>query len=241
MRINKYLCECGICSRREADVMINAGRVFVNGIPADPGMQVTESDLVTVDSRPVNINKEKTYLAFNKPAGIVCTSDTREPDNIIDFIGYGRRITYAGRLDKDSEGLILLTDDGDLINLLMSASERHEKEYIVSTASDITDAQIKRMAGGLHLEEIGMDTRPCRVEQSGRREFHITLTQGINRQIRRMCKAVDLRVVSLKRVRIANIRLGNLKKGKYRKLSSAELSELKKIIGCRRTIQPKTE
>ena len=230
MRINKYLCECGICSRREADAFILEGRVTLNGRQAEPGSQVKEGDRVLLDGRPVAVRKEKGYLAFNKPKGIVCTADRREPGNIIDFVGYERRITYAGRLDKDSEGLIILTDDGDLINLLMSASKHHEKEYVVTTASPVSREQIKQLSSGLHLEEIGMDTRPCKVVKSGEREFRIILTQGINRQIRRMCKAVGLRVVSLTRIRIANIELGKLKCGKYRKITGKELETLKKLI-----------
>lgn len=234
MRINKFLCECGICSRREADIIINDGRVTVNGLPAENGMQVDEGDIVTVDSAVVHLKKEKIYLAFNKPKGIVCTADRREPDNIIDYIGYEKRITYAGRLDKDSEGLIILTDDGDLINLLMSASERHEKEYVVRTASGVSRDQVNKLSGGLHLEEINMDTRPCRVIKTGDNELHITLTQGINRQIRRMCKAVGLRVTSLRRIRIANVKLGKLGPGKYRNLTGSELQELKRIINSGR-------
>ena len=229
MRINKFLSECGVCSRREADILIENGDVFVNGERAVPGMQTGDADSVTVKGRPVKV-VEKTYLAFNKPRGIVCTSEKREPDNLMDYIGYHKRITYAGRLDKDSEGLLLLTDDGDLIDALMTGSNGHEKEYVVRVAGGLSDEKIRELSGGVFLKEINRRTRPCTVKRSGENEFHIVLTQGINRQIRRMCKNVGLRVVFLKRIRIGNIFLKDLPTGKYRELTEGELNGLRRLV-----------
>ena len=228
MRINKYLSECGVCSRREADILIENGDVLVNGEPAIPGVRIGSGDIVKVKDKIVNI-VEKTYLAFNKPKGIVCTSEKREPNNLIDYLGYHKRITYAGRLDKDSEGLLILTDDGNLIDALMTGSNGHEKEYVVRVARDLTDEKLKRLEKGVYLSEINRKTKPCKVRRSGEFEFHITLTQGINRQIRRMCKNVGLRVVFLKRIRIANIKLGELGSGEYRELTDSEIKELRKL------------
>ncbi len=228
MRINKYLSECGVCSRREADILIEKGDVFVNDKPAVPGAQIGDGDIVKVKDKIVNI-VEKTYLAFNKPKGIVCTSEKREPNNLIDYLSYHKRITYAGRLDKDSEGLLILTDDGNLIDALMTGSNGHEKEYVVRVARDLTDEKLKRLEKGVYLAEINRKTKPCKVRRSGELEFHITLTQGINRQIRRMCKNVGLRVVFLKRIRIANIKLGELESGEYRELTDSEIKGLRKL------------
>ncbi len=228
MRINKYLSECGVCSRREADILIEKGDVFVNDKPALPGAQIGDGDIVKVKDKIVNI-VEKTYLAFNKPKGIVCTSEKREPNNLIDYLSYHKRITYAGRLDKDSEGLLILTDDGNLIDALMTGSNGHEKEYVVRVARDLTDEKLKRLEKGVYLAEINRKTKPCKVRRSGELEFHITLTQGINRQIRRMCKNVGLRVVFLKRIRIANIKLGELESGEYRELTDSEIKGLRKL------------
>ncbi len=228
MRINKYLSECGVCSRREADILIEKGDVFVNDKPAVPGAQIGDGDIVKVKDKIVNI-VEKTYLAFNKPKGVVCTSEKREPNNLIDYLSYHKRITYAGRLDKDSEGLLILTDDGNLIDALMTGSNGHEKEYVVRVARDLTDEKLKRLEKGVYLAEINRKTKPCKVRRSGELEFHITLTQGINRQIRRMCKNVGLRVVFLKRIRIANIKLGELESGEYRELTDSEIKGLRKL------------
>ena len=228
MRINKYLSECGVCSRREADILIENGDVLVNGEPAIPGVRIGSGDIVKVKDKIVNI-VEKKYLAFNKPKGIDCTSEKREPNNLIDYLGYHKRITYAGRLDKDSEGLLILTDDGNLIDALMTGSNGHEKEYVVRVARDLTDEKLKRLEKGVYLSEINRKTKPCKVRRSGELEFHITLTQGINRQIRRMCKNVGLRVVFLKRIRIANIKLGELGSGEYRELTDSEIKELRKL------------
>lgn len=230
VRINKYLSECGVCSRREADSFIEKGLVRVNGRPAEPGMQVEEGDEVTVKGTPVHPVQEKTVLAFNKPKGIVCTAEKREKNNLADYLDYPKRVTYAGRLDKDSEGLLLLTDDGDLIDALMTGSNGHEKEYVVRVAHTLTDEKINRLAQGVYLAELDRTTKPCKVWRTGEDEFHIILTQGINRQIRRMCKNTDLRVTSLKRIRVANIRLGDLKSGEYRELTKEELAGLRRIV-----------
>ena len=227
MRINKYLSECGVCSRREADALIEAGVVFINGQIAKCGMQADERDEVTVNGKSVHPLAKKTYLAFNKPRGIVCTSEKREKNNLIDYLKLNKRLTYAGRLDKESEGLLILTDDGYLIDALMTGRNGHEKEYVVVVNRSITDDDIKRLAGGIYLKELDVATRPCKVWRSGRNEFHIILTQGINRQIRRMCEAMGMRAVSLKRIRIENIMLGNLKVGEVRTLTSSEIKELK--------------
>ena len=230
MRINKYLSECGVCSRREADVLIEEGRITVNGKTAIYGMQINDADAVCVDGRTVKPLAEKTYILFNKPRGIVCTAEKREENNIIDFLKLKKRVTYAGRLDKDSEGLIILTDDGDLIDALMTGSNGHEKEYVVTTAQPVTDEKIKALSSGVYLKEINRRTLPCRVWRSGKNEFHIILTQGINRQIRRMCKNVGLGVLQLKRIRVENIELKGLRTGQYRNFTDAELKGLKERI-----------
>lgn len=229
MRINKYLSECGVCSRREADVLIEEGLVMVNETKALFGMQVEENDLVTVRGEKVCRPEKHVYLAFYKPVGIVCTAEKKEKNNLIDFLNYPRRITYAGRLDKESEGLLLLTDDGDLIDALMTGSNGHEKEYVVTVAHSLTKEKLQKMAAGLYLEDIKRRTKPCKVWKSGEQEFHIVLTQGINRQIRRMCKQVGLRVTRLERIRIGEIRSGNLAAGKYRELNEEEFFWLKKL------------
>ena len=228
MRINKFLSECGVCSRREADMLIEAGDVIVNGRAAAFGMQIEVGDTVSVRGKAVRPLEKKTYLAFNKPRGIVCTSEKREANNLMDFLKLEKRVTYAGRLDKDSEGLLILTDDGDLIDALMTGSNGHEKEYVVRTAQTIADEKLKALGAGVYLKEINRTTLPCKVWRTGENEFHIILTQGINRQIRRMCRNTGLRVVSLKRVRIENIKLGGLKTGAYRSLTEEELKELRR-------------
>ncbi len=230
LRINKYLAECGLCSRREGDLLVQQRRVFVNGQPAEPGTRVRPGDEVTADGKCVTPVPEKTYLAFHKPAGVVCTFDRREPGNLAEYLHYPGRITYAGRLDKQTEGLLLLTDDGDLIHLLMSASGGHEKEYVVTARENIREEQLKTLRAGIRLEEIHRDTRPCKAWKTADRECHIVLTEGINRQIRRMCSAVGIRILRLQRIRIENILLGDLPKGAYRPLSCPELLELKRLV-----------
>lgn len=230
-RLNKYLSDSGVCSRRAADIAIEAGEVTVNGEPAVMGMKVTVSDEVRYKGQIVsNVGKKNILLAYNKPAGIVCTAEKREKNNIIEHINYPERIYPIGRLDKDSTGLILLTNQGDLVNKIMKAVNAHEKEYIVTVDKDITADFIKNMSNGVYLEELDVTTRKCRVTKTGPREFRIILTQGLNRQIRRMCQTFGYRVRTLKRVRIMNIELGNLKEDTYRDVNSKEIKELMKML-----------
>ncbi|TWO32520.1 pseudouridine synthase [Seonamhaeicola sediminis] len=241
-RINKYLSEVGYCSRREADKLIEAGRVTVNGNIPEKGTKLSSDDKVYVDGTLVKNTKNKfTYLAFNKPVGIVCTTDTRiEKDNIIDYINYHKRIFPIGRLDKPSEGLILLTDDGDIVNKILRASNNHEKEYIVTVDKPISQTFVERMSKGIYLEELKQTTKPCIVKKLNSNKFKIILTQGLNRQIRRMCSHLNYEVLTLKRIRIMNIKL-DLSVGKYRELSKEEYKELSKLISdSTKEFKPKT-
>lgn len=231
MRINKYLSECGYCSRREADRRIEEGRVFINGIPADKGAQVEAGDSVFADGYEIKPLAKHTYLAFYKPRGVVCTLSEKEGKSLRAYLDMPGHITYAGRLDKESEGLLLLTDDGDLIDRLMTGRNGHEKEYVVTVRGELTEEKMARMRSGMHLEEIDRDTRECKAWITDDQEFHIILTQGINRQIRRMCKAVRLQVLQLKRIRVENIELGTLRSGQYRNLTAEETKELLKRAG----------
>ena len=228
-RINKYLSEVGFCSRREADKLIEAGRVTINGVIPEMGTKISTSDIVEVDGKPIIDSKESfVYLAFNKPIGIVCTTDTNvEKDNIIDFIKYPKRIFPIGRLDKPSEGLILLTDDGDIVNKILRASNNHEKEYIVKVDKPISQTFVERMSGGIPI--LDRVTKKCKVEKLSTYEFRIILTQGLNRQIRRMCEYLNYEVETLKRVRIMNIKL-DIPVGEYRELTIEELKELNGLI-----------
>ena len=230
-RINKFLSEIGYCSRREADKLIEAGRVTVNGNIPEKGTKLTLEDIVAVDGTEVgNTKKEFVYLAFNKPVGIVCTTDTRvEKDNIIDFINYHKRIFPIGRLDKPSEGLILLTDDGDVVNKILRASNNHEKEYIVKVDKPISQTFIEHMSRGIYLKDLGQTTQPCKVKKMDKFTFKIILTQGLNRQIRRMCEYLSYEVQTLKRVRIMNIKL-DIPLGRYRELTKEEFTELNKLL-----------
>jgi len=230
-RINKYLSEIGYCSRREADKLIAAGRVTINGKVPEMGTKIAPDDVVAVDGTILKDKKDSfVYLAFNKPIGIVCTTDTRvEKDNIIDFINYPKRIFPIGRLDKPSEGLILLTDDGDIVNKILRASNNHEKEYIVTVDKPISQTFIKHMSQGIYLEELKITTKKCKVEKLGTYEFKIILTQGLNRQIRRMCEYLNYEVQTLKRIRIMNIKL-DVPIGKYRELTKEEFNELNQLI-----------
>jgi len=229
VRLNKYLSEIGHCSRRAADKLIDAGRIQVNGQKVVMGQKVTSKDRIEVDGILVEDHRERNvYLAFNKPVGIVCTTDTRvEKDNIIDYINYPSRIFPIGRLDKPSEGLILLTNDGDIVNKILRARNNHEKEYIVTVNKPITEEFIEKMANGIPI--LDTVTRKCEVKQLHKKEFRIVLTQGLNRQIRRMCEYLDYRVVKLRRVRIMNIDL-NIGVGKYRDLTKKELNELNQLL-----------
>ena len=229
-RINKYLSEVGYCSRRKADRLIEAGKVTVNGKISEIGAKVDETDHVEVEGQIIekSKNKKNIYLAFNKPVGIVCTTDKRvETDNIIDFIKYPQRIFPIGRLDKSSEGLIFLTNDGDIVNKILRARNNHEKEYIVSVNRIINKDFIQSMSNGVEILET--ITKNCLVKQLGPKKFRIILTQGLNRQIRRMCESLGYRVKSLKRVRIMNIKL-DLPTGKYRELTKEEILELNKLL-----------
>ncbi len=230
IRINKYLSEVGYCSRRAADKLIEEGKVTINGKIPEVGTKVQEGDQVEVKGQRIEkpTKQKNIYLAFNKPVGIVCTTNRRvEPDNVIDFIKYPKRIFPVGRLDKHSEGLIFLTNDGDIVNKILRARNNHEKEYIVSVNRPINRDFIERMSNGVEI--LGTITTNCFVEQLGPKEFRIILTQGLNRQIRRMCNSLGYRVRSLKRVRIMNINL-DLPIGKYRELTKEELSELNGLL-----------
>jgi 23S rRNA pseudouridine2604 synthase len=224
VRLNKYLSETGACSRREADAWIEAGRVQVNGTTAVLGTQVADGDEVLLDGRPVAARPARVYLALNKPVGIECTTDREVRDNIVDFVAHRERIFPIGRLDKDSEGLILLTNDGDIVNRVLRAEHEHEKEYIVSVDRPLTPEFLEGMARGVPI--LGTVTNPCRVRQVGRNTFRIVLTQGLNRQIRRMCEHFDYTVRRLQRVRIMHIHLGDLPVGKWRPLTEAEIRPL---------------
>lgn len=231
IRLNKFIAECGICSRRDADKLIESKRVIVNGEIATQGIKVSSCDEIIVDGKPLKHKNSKVVLAYYKPVGVVCTEKDKFADKkITDMINFPVRVTYAGRLDKDSEGLILLTNDGDLINDLMKASNFHEKEYEVKINREITEDFLNKMASGVFLKELNITTRPCKVEKLGKYTFKIVLTQGVNRQIRRMCKANNCYVTHLKRVRIANIELANLQNGQFRELSQIELQTLYKEI-----------
>ena len=230
IRLNKYLSDAGVCSRREADKLIESGKVFVDGKRAEMGMKVSEGQKVCVGKKEIQPkNKdEMVLLAVNKPVGIVCTEEKREKNNIINFLKYPTRVTYIGRLDKDSEGLLLMTNNGDIINKMMRSGNQHEKEYKVTVNKPITPEFIERMANGVPI--LDTVTRKCKVEQIGKYKFRIILTQGLNRQIRRMSEYLGYKVTKLERVRVMNIELGNLRPGEYRKVSEAEIAELFELI-----------
>jgi 23S rRNA pseudouridine2604 synthase len=224
MRINKYLSERGLCSRREADSWVEAGRVNINGVVATLGTQVQSGDEVRVDGRRVGGETAHVYIALHKPPGIECTTDTRVPDNVIEFVSHRERIFPIGRLDKNSEGLLLLTNDGDIVNELLRARHGHEKEYVVTVDRPVTDEFVKAMAGGVEI--LDQMTAPCQVHRVGKNVFRIILTQGLNRQIRRMCEVFGYTVRRLVRVRFVNIHLEGLSPGRWRDLSRAELAAL---------------
>ena len=241
VRLNKYLAEAGIASRRAADEMIAAGRVSVmhagNTAEAEAGMRILMGDRVFVDGKEVGGAEEKVYLILNKPKGLVCTADPEEPDNVISYVNHKARLTYAGRLDKDSRGLLLLTNDGDLIDKMMRARNRHEKEYRVRLKDEVTEGFLYRMRRGVVIRVPDADheihrikTRSCEAEKVGDHEISLTLTQGLNRQIRRMCFALGQQVTDLKRVRIMNIRLGDLPEGQWRELTAEEVNGLRQAL-----------
>ncbi|MBD5135725.1 MAG: pseudouridine synthase [Lachnospiraceae bacterium] len=228
IRLNKFLSDSGVCSRREADRLIEAGKVMVDGVKAQKGMKVSQGQVITCNGVQVKREEELVLIAFNKPVGIECTSDRSNPDNIIDYIHYPKRIYTIGRLDKNSQGLILLTNDGNIVNKISKSVNGHEKEYIVKVNKPVTKEFITKMQGGVKI--LDRYTRPCRVKQEKKDVFRIVLTQGMNRQIRRMCEALGYKVLELKRVRIMNITLGNLKTGTYRNVTKDELNGLLKLI-----------
>jgi len=224
VRLNKHISETGVCSRREADKWIEAGRVTLNGAPATLGHKVAPGDEVRIDGSLVGAKKKAIYIALNKPVGITCTTEAHVEDNIVQFVGHSERIFPVGRLDKDSEGLILLTNDGDIVNEILRSENEHEKEYVVSVNRPITDLSLKMLASGVKI--MGMTTKPCRVQRVDAETFRLVLTQGLNRQIRRMCSALGYRVRRLQRVRIISIHVGALRAGEWRYLSDAEVAGL---------------
>ena len=226
VRINKFLSEAGVCSRREADRKIENGEITINDRVATMGDRVHENDVVYVNGRPVQKEEEMILFVLNKPAGIVCTAEKREKNNVIDFMKYPKRIYPIGRLDKDSEGLLLMTNNGELVNKIMRAGNHHEKEYIVTVNKPVTDSFVRGLAGGVPLVELNTTTRKCKVEKIGNRKNRIILTQGLNRLIRRMCEYFGYRVEKLERVRIMNITLGDLKPGQYREVTAEEYENL---------------
>lgn len=229
VRLNKYISDAGYCSRREADEYIETGRVYINRVEAKIGSRVSEGDIVTVDGERVGRkNKRRVYIAFNKPVGVTSTTNSEDKSNIVDFIGHGERIFHIGRLDKDSEGLIFLTNDGDVVNKILRAGNNNPKEYVVSVNKPITGEFITKMSTGVNI--LGTTTKPCKVFRQGDTRFVIHLTQGLNRQIRRMCEALDYKVVRLKRVKVMNISLGNLEPGRWRYFTPAEIEELNHML-----------
>lgn len=246
VRLNKFLSEAGVCSRRQADAMIEAGRILVNGEPARTGMKVTQDMEIRVDGEIVGKPGRPVLLAVNKPRGIVCTTAEKEKDNIVDFLKYPTRVYPVGRLDKDSEGLILMTNQGDLVNRILRGSNQHEKEYIVHVNKPLTQSFLTAMRQGVPIPDTNkvrrsgsylaeedapmVLTRPCQVDPLGKMVFRIVLTQGLNRQIRRMCEYLDYRVTELRRVRVLNIQLGNLEVGHYREIVGSEYQRLMALL-----------
>lgn len=233
-RLNKYIAECGICSRREADKLIEQGKVTVNGHKAEPGEKVASSDDVVVSGKRL-IKDEKVVLAYYKPIGVTCTeSDTHAERTLKDALDYPVRVTYAGRLDRETEGLLLMTNDGELIDKLMKGNAGHEKEYYVEVTKSLGSDFKEKMESGIFLSELNKKTKPCKVRVVGDNAFYIILTQGLNRQIRRMCKELGYNVAALQRIRVANITIGKLRPGTYRKITGQELEKLYEGVGIRR-------
>lgn len=227
IRLNKYMSDAGFCSRREADRLIEQGKVLVDGVVATQGMKVTQKQKITVKGQELSREKEMILLAVNKPRGVVCTTDKRWDDQTIyDLLNYPKRIFSIGRLDKDSDGLLLMTNNGDILNKIMRAGNYHEKEYLVTVDREITPNFLRKMSEGVYLKELEVKTRPCKVQLAGKNQFRIILTQGLNRQIRRMCEALHYKVTRLQRVRIMNIELGDLKPGEYRSITRKEMAAL---------------
>lgn len=227
-RLNKYIASSGLCSRREADALIESGKVTINGQTAIQGSKVSDGDIVEVNGKRITPDDDMIYIAFNKPLGVTCTTDRRDPSNIIDYIGFNERIFPVGRLDKNSSGLILLTNDGSIVNKLLRAENGHEKEYLVTVNRPYNKEFIQSMENGVPV--LGQLTLPCKVRPCGDKSFKIILHQGLNRQIRRMCEYLGYKVTKLKRIRFMNIELGSLDTGKWRYLTSSEKKELLKDI-----------
>lgn len=227
-RINKFISETGFCSRREADKLIEAGRVTINGKKPEMGTKVNPEDSVEIDGKPLKAKEESIYLAFNKPIGITCTTDLKDKDNIIDFINHPKRIFPIGRLDKPSEGLIFLTNDGDIVNKILRAGNNHEKEYVVTVDKLLSTEFIKKMGNGVAILETV--TQKCFIEQLDKNRFRIILTQGLNRQIRRMCEVLGYTVIKLKRTRIMNIKLEGIAVGKWRNLTNDEINTINNLV-----------
>ena len=235
MRLNKYLAHCGVCSRRDADKLIERGEVLVNGTQATYVRLVGDGDEVLVSGRRVQAGQERVVLAFYKPLGVTCTERDAHAERIVsDLIVYPVRVTYAGRLDKASEGLLLLSNDGDLIQAMMKGANRHEKEYLVRVNKEITPEFLERMSRGVYLEELDITTRECEVKKQDKFVLRMVLTQGVNRQIKRMCRACGYHVRSLKRIRVMHVTLGDLKPGEYRELGSADVERLYRDCGLKR-------
>lgn len=236
IRINKYLSEAGVCSRREGDRMLEQGRVCIDGFPAVPGARVLSGQAVTVDGKRVSKEEEEIYLAFYKPKGIVCTTANQENGekvvNVIDYIDYPKRVYPVGRLDQNSEGLLLLTNQGEVMEKILRSRFGHEKEYFVRVNKSVSDDFLEKMSSGVPI--LDTVTKPCKIWREGEDSFHIILTQGLNRQIRRMCEALDYRVIQLRRDRVVNITLDGLRKGRYRRLTPEEIGEMKKRLNCER-------
>ena len=230
-RLNKYIADSGYCSRREADRLIGEGRVKLDGNPGQLGDRVLEGMRVTVDGKPLRVDVEKVYIMLNKPRGIVCTADPREPMNVVDYVNHPARIFPVGRLDKDSEGLLLMTNDGEIVNRLLRAAGGHEREYEVSVDGPVTAEFVRKMMAGVPI--LDTVTLPCRVRRTGEHSFNIILVQGLNRQIRRMCEALGAKVTHLRRVRIMNLKLGKLQPGQWRELTEAELNGLRAQLSTR--------
>ena len=228
IRLNKYIASSGLCSRREADTLIESGKVTINGETAVQGSKVMDGDIVLVNGRKVTPDDDMVYIAFNKPLGVTCTTDKRDPSNIIDYIGFDERIFPVGRLDKNSSGLILLTNDGSIVNRLLRAENGHEKEYLVTVNRPYDKNFLRSMESGVPV--LGQLTLPCKLKPAGDKSFKIILHQGLNRQIRRMCEYLGYKVTRLKRIRFMNIELGGLETGKWRYLTSSEKKELLKDI-----------
>lgn len=227
IRINKYISQCGYCSRREADRLIADGKVLINGVPAQMGTRVMPNDVVSINGEQLLPDEQEIVIALHKPKGIVCTTSSKDPDNVIEFLHFPKRIYPVGRLDKDSTGLLLLTNNGQLMDDILRGSNYHEKEYVVRVNKPLKDSVLQAMEQGVPI--LDTITRPCQIRRTGTDSFHIILTQGLNRQIRRMCEYFGYRVVTLKRIRIMNFKLGDLPEGQWRSLTEKEIDTLKKL------------